>query len=288
MKLKFISGLALLAASTLVAQDAIPSVIITPGQHLTHSGGVYHFDGPIFRISDIPVPQHGVYADVDISNTKLTSNENIFLQAFDTGVPYGIAIEANEGSIITGRIDVDVDIDFMTFVIFYESTWITSGSSKFGKDSGMGVIIFTENAVMDYTLTDTSDSIYVGGADGLAVSFDSTATLKMTLSNEFLSQIYDGYEINIDEVVMKSFSKEGEFSAYNLTDDQVDFRTINANGSTWTATNVGTGIYRITDINIILEPATYAAIFCGTQHLQVLCSAEKDNSIRFNSKAHPI
>ena len=121
------------------------------------------------------------------------------------------------------------------------AAWVSEGSSTM--DS-----LTLDNANINFTFTATDDAITVG-----EMSTSGSSDVTINFSNDFLNDITDGFVFDTDDAIIVGSGEK----------DNINYIVLgqNKDGSTWDISDNGDGTYTITNINVVPEPATYAAIF---------------------------
>ena len=168
----------------------------------------------------------------------------------DSSIGLGIVTITSEGSdtILEGRFNDSVSNVETFFSITDNSTWNSEGSSNIDH-------LNLDNANLGLTLTETGDAITVG-----EMTTNGSNNMTIDFSNDFLNEIMDGFLFDVDTAIIIGSGEKDNIN-YIIADKNND-------GSTWDVTDNLDGTYTISNINVVPEPGTYAAIF-GTLALLI-------------------
>ena len=190
-------------------------------------------------------------ADANVANSIInisdgavvTSNNGVFFDTTKSAQTSSYSTTINvtgAGTRVEGVI-IEDDVSNTTVSISDRATWISAGSSKVDT-------LILDGANIELTLTTQGDAIT---ADNMTTS--GMNDIIIDFSNDFLNEIMDGFMFDTDTAIIIGSGEKDNIN-YIIAESNKD-------GSTWDITDNLDGRYTITNINVVPEPATYAAIF---------------------------
>ncbi len=150
---------------------------------------------------------------------------------------------AGDNTVVEGRIINQNSSIETTLKVSDGATWTSAGNSDMD-------YLTLDNANLDYTLTSLADHITVG-----EINTTGSNTMHVTLSNDTLEEINSNplpYVIDLTKIIE---------AGLGVTDDiEYILADYNREGSTWEINKIAEGVYEISNINIIPEPAAAAGL----------------------------
>ena len=210
-------------------------------------GSVYSANGAaISAQKDNPTSETALTQTLNISNgAQISSGAGILFSnaAADTASDLSaLTINISDANTkVDGRIEDGMLNHTLTVKISDNATWSSEGSSNIDQ-------LILDNANLELTLTDTTDSITVG-----ELSTSGSNDILIDFGNDFLNEITDGFMFDTDTAIIIGSGEKDNIN-YIIADHNKD-------GSTWDVTDNLDGTYTITNIHVVPEPATYATIF---------------------------
>jgi len=215
---------------------------------LTISGGTVSAKNAIVKstITEDGRP-YGIETSIVFTNAVTAVSETGILYSDASGgvnqnaSSIGIFIDGT-GTNVEGRL-LRTDNATISLTVSNNATWASAGNSDMD-------YLTLDNANIDYTLNSLSDHITVGTIDTTG-----TNTMNVTLSNETLEEINSNplpYVIDLTKIID---------AGLGVTDDiEYILADYNREGSTWEINKIAEGVYEISNINIVPEPAAAAGL----------------------------
>lgn len=220
--------------------DVTGNAIIGSGMGDTFMSGVIHSGDSAIKLIG-PNVTNGSHKSVSFGNAVVSSGNGILLEAGKN-----TSLSFSDDSVAIGRILKDNGVS-ANLILGQNSVWKSTGSSD------LDVLTIGKSRV-EYELGSLDDKMTI--ASVLAQKSIPENEFIVTLSDEFLASVEDGFILNIDDhiIVTEGSVRENPYLNFSVS-------TSNSNGSTWDLENLGDGSYAIKNINIVPEPAAYAALF---------------------------
>jgi len=232
------------------------------GNSLGGRWSIYSVTNPMLNPSNLNLSDTTMYvSDFSVGNYfNLNLRDHSFFYA-DNAIVFGSGCATNISnstlkapSLTTGKLLLENNAygEFAANVsgtmILSNSKWVSLGSSTIGFGNIQG-----GNNTLGLIMSSATDAIhFVNGIFGGATNFD------VNFTDDFIGSIFADtgyYDLDINNTI--TFS--GGSMEYTFA---INPNIATSNGTyTWNVTDLGGSVFRISEITVIPEPSTYAAIF---------------------------